>query len=167
MSENTPEAPDTEQPEAETTESEQPDQPEESQEDTEGKDDKDQWDPERAKKKIAKLNSENRSLRERANKAPKPEDVQAKDQRITELEATNLRYEVGYDLGLPREIAQRLQGNSKEEMVADAEKLVELIAPTKRPSTRKPSEALRGGLEPDQEPEETDVRKLGERMFSR
>ena len=27
--------------------------------------------------------------------------------------------------------------------------------------------ALRGGLEPDQEPEETDTKKLGERMFSR
>lgn len=164
MSETTPEAPAPQEPTEPTTEPEQPDT-----EPQEGDDDGDKgeaWDPERAKKKIAKLNSENKSLRERANKAPKPEDVQAKDQRISDLEATNLRLDVGYELGLPREIASRLQGNTREEMLADAEKLVELIAPTKRPSTRKPAEALRGGLQPDQEPEETDVRKIGERMFS-
>ena len=164
MSENTPEAPEQE-PTEQPTESEQPEQePQEEPEDG-GKDN--EWDPERAKKKIAKLNSENRSLRERANKAPKPEDVQAKDQRISELEAANLRYDVGYELGLPREIAQRLQGATREEMLADAEKLVELIAPTKAPSTRRPAEALRGGTQPEQEPEETDVRKIGERMFAR
>lgn len=166
MSETTPETPAPEQePPDPTTDPQQPDDaPPEGDEDG---DKGDAWDPERAKKKIAKLNSENRALRERANKAPKPEDVHAKDQRISELERTNLRYDVGYDLGLPKAIAKRLQGNTREEMLADAEELLEQVAPAaKRPSTRKPSEALRGGLQPDQEPEETDVKKLGERMFS-
>lgn len=138
---------------------------EESQEDAD-KDDQ-QWDPERAKRKIAKLNSEAANLRKRLNEAPKAEDAAAKDKRITDLETSALRYEVALDLGLPKEVASRLQGKDRDEMVADAEKLLELLAPAKRPGTRKPTEALRSGLEPDTEPEETDLTKLGERMFRR
>lgn len=151
----------TEAPEAEeqTTETET-DAPE-----AEDKDE--QWDPERAKRKIAKLNSEAANLRKRLNEAPKAEDAAAKDKRIIDLESAALRYEVALDLGLPKEIASRLQGKDRDEMVADAEKLLELLAPTKRPATRKPTEALRGGLEPDKEPEETDLSKLGARMFQR
>lgn len=132
-------------------------------------DDKDEpWDPERAKRKIAKLNSEAANLRKRLQETPKVEDVAQKDKRITDLETATLRYEIALDLGLPKEIAMRLQGGTREEMVADAEQLLELLAPAKRPPvTRKPTEALRGGLEPDREPEETDLNKLGERMFRR
>lgn len=130
--------------------------------------DKDEaWDPERARRKIAKLNSENKNLRERATKAPKPEDVTAKDNQIGTLSAENLRLRVGYELGLPANLVDRLKGTTREELVADAETLLELVAPAKRPGTRKPTEALRGGLEPDTEPEETDLKKLGERMFTR
>lgn len=130
--------------------------------------DKDEpWDPERAKRKIAKLNSEAANLRKRLNEAPKAEDVGAKDKRISDLETASLRYEIALDLGLPKEIAARLQGSTRDEMVADAEQLLELLAPAKRPTTRKPTEALRGGLEPDREPEETDLSKLGARMFKR
>jgi len=150
---------------AETTEDTTPDESTESPEDTNDKDEP--WDPERARRKIAKLNSEAANLRKRVNEAPKAEDVAAKDKRISDLESASLRYEIALDLGLPKEIAARLQGATREEMVADAETLLELIAPAKRPATRKPTEALRGGLEPDTEPEETDLKKLGERMFSR
>lgn len=136
----------------------EPDSPEET-------DDKgDAWDPERAKRKIAKLNSEAANLRKRVNDAPKAEDVAAKDQKITDLERNNLRYDVAFDLGLPKQIAMRLQGNTREEMLEDAQQLVDFIAPAKRP-TQKPTEALRGGLEPEKEPEETDPRKIAERMF--
>ena len=100
-----------------------------------------------------------------AGQTPKVEDVAAKDRRITDLEAATLRYEIALDLGLPKEIASRLQGKDRDEMVADAEKLIELLAPAKRPTTQRPKEALRGGLEPDKEPEETDTRKIAERMF--
>lgn len=125
------------------------------------------WDPQRAKEKIRKLNQEVRATKERLANAPKAEDVTAKERRIADLEATALRYEVAFDLGLPKQIAERLKGSSREEMVEDAEKLLELIAPAGRPATQKPREALRGGLEPDREPEETDLSKLGERMFRR
>lgn len=149
----------------ETTEDTTPTESNESPEDA--NDDKDDaWDPERAKRKIAKLNSEAANLRKRVNEAPKAEDVKAKDARISELERNNLRFDVAFDLGLPKQIAMRLQGNTREEMLEDAQQLVDLIAPTKRPTQQKPTEALRGGIEPEREPEETDTRKIGERMFS-
>lgn len=129
-------------------------------------DDKEEaWDPQRAKRKIAKLNSEAANLRKRVQEAPKADDVAAKDKRITELESLSLRYEVGFGLGLPKEIVSRLRGNTREEILADAEALVELIAPAKRPPAKRPAENLRGGGDPEREPEETDLSKIGARMF--
>jgi hypothetical protein len=130
-------------------------------------DDRDEaWDPERARRKIGKVNSENKALRERATQAEKKAaSVDELTQENGGLKATVLQLEVGYELGLPLAIAKRLQGSTREEMLADAEALVELVAPAKKPATRRPAEQLRGGGEPSQEPEETDVRKLGERMF--
>ena len=132
-------------------------------------DDRDEaWDPERAKRKISKVNSENKALRDRAAKA---EEKAASVDDLTKenggLKATVLQLEVGYELGLPLAIAKRLQGSTREEMLADAETLVELVSPTKRPPTNRPAETLRGGGQPDREPEETDLSKLGERMFRR
>lgn len=126
-----------------------------------------QWDPERAKRKIAKLNSEAANLRKRLTEAPKAEDAAAKDKRITDLEAASLRYEVALDLELPKQVAKLLQGSNRDEMVAHAEELLELFSPAKRPATRRPAEQLRGGGDPEREPDETDIKKLGERMFSR
>lgn len=132
-------------------------------------DDRDEaWDPERARRKIGKVNSENKALRERATKAEqKAASVDDLTKENGGLKSTLLQLEVGYELGLPLAIAKRLQGSTREELLADAEALVELVAPAKKPATRKPTEALRGGLQPDTEPEETDLSKLGERMFRR
>jgi hypothetical protein len=123
------------------------------------------WDPERAKRKIGKVNSENKALRERATKAEKKaESVDDLQKQTQTLGSENLRLRVGYELGLPMSLALRLQGETREQMLEDAQQLVELVAPAKRP-TQKPTEALRGGLQPDKEPEETDTRKIAERMF--
>lgn len=135
---------------------------EESQED-----DRDEaWDPERARRKIGKVNSENKALRERATAAEKKAaSVDELTQENGGLKATVLQLEVGYELGLPLAIAKRLQGATREEMLADAEALVDLVAPAKRPPTNRPTETLRGGGQPEREPEETDTRKIGARMF--
>lgn len=157
---------DTSTTEPEATETEAEEQPTETETDSPEEADKDEaWDPERAKRKIGKVNSENKALRERATAAEKKAaGVDELQQQTQTLGSENLRLRVGYELGLPLEIAMRLQGEDRDSMVKDAEKLVELIAPTKRP-TQRPTEALRGGLEPDKEPEETDTRKIAERMF--
>jgi hypothetical protein len=118
------------------------------------------WDPERAKEKIRKINSENRALRERAasaeKKASTAEELQTQNQT---LGSENLRLRVGYELGLPLNLAVRLQGNTREELVADAEQLVALISPTTKPAppSSRPIEQLRPGATPtDQQPVEQD-----------
>ena len=118
--------------------------------------------------KIGKVNSENKALRERASKAEeKAAGVDDLTKQNGDLSAANLRLEVGYELGLPLSLAKRLQGSTKEEMVADAEALVELVSPAKRPPSDRPAEHLRGGGQPDQEPEERDLAKIGARMYRR
>lgn len=130
--------------------------------------DGDRFDPDKALEKIRKLNSEAANLRKRLKETEsKAANAGEKDTRITALEAENLRLRVGAKHGLPAALIDRLQGVTEEEILADAEKLLDLVSPTKRPPTARPTERLRGGTEPTQEPEETDVSKIGERMFRR
>lgn len=124
------------------------------------------FDPDKAAERIRKIQSENKNLRDRAKQAEeKAKGVDEKDQQISALEAKTLRLDVALDLGLPRQIADRLKGNNREEMLADAEELMQLLNP--KTTTRKPVEALRGGGEPDMPPEERDLDKLASRMFGR
>lgn len=124
------------------------------------------FDPDKAAERIRKLSSEAKNLRDRAKAAEqKAAGVDEKDQQISALEAKTLRLDVALDLGLPRQIADRLKGNTREEMLADAEELMQLLNP--KTTTRKPVEALRGGGEPDMPPEERDLDKLASRMFRR
>ena len=124
------------------------------------------FDPKKAEQRINKLQSEAKNLRERAKTAEqKAAGADEKDKQISKLEAKTLRYEVGYELGLPRELVGRLQGNTRDELIEDAKALIELVGRPKAPAARKPVEALRGGGRPEQQPEERDVRKLAARMF--
>jgi len=119
----------------------------------EGDDDpgEDNFDPKRALSKIRKLNSENKNLREREKAAEGK--VSESDKRIADLESELLRVRVGAKLGLPEELIDRLKGNSSEEILADAEKLLALVGGSK-PPTQKPSTALRGGGDPATPPED-------------
>jgi hypothetical protein len=126
----------------------------------------DAFDAARAKEALRKKNNENRALRKRtADAEAKAKDADGKDTRITALEAENLRLRVGARHGLPEALIERLKGNTEEEILQDAEKLLELVSPTKRPPTNQSKERLRGGGDPTQEQEETDVAKLGASMF--
>lgn len=132
---------------------------EESQEGTETEDGA-EFDADRALDKIRKLNSENKNLREAKKKAEEEAaTVGDKDKRIKALEAENLRIRIGAKHGLPDALIDRLKGDTEEEILADAEQLLAVVA-GKRPPTNKPKERLRGGTEPAEEPEETDPRKL-------
>lgn len=63
-----------------------------------------------------------------------------------------------------RSVAKRLNGDSDEDLEADADELFALIAPAPEAKTPKtparPKERLRGGGDPDEGTEETDPRKL-------
>lgn len=126
------------------------------------------FDSARALAKIRKLNSENKNLRDAKKAAEgKAAGNDEKDTRIQALEAENLRIRIGARHGLPDELIDRLRGSTEDEILADAEKLLALVSVPKAPPTRQPREALRGGGNPSAPTEETDVSKIGERMFRR
>ena len=161
MSEQNPETTD-EVVEDTTPEPDQPDAPEADEQDE--PDWRKDFDPDKAADRIRKLQSEAKNLRERAKTAEKKVgDVDTLTKERDGLAADNLRLTIGYELGLPMALAKRLQGATREELIADADELVKIAGA--RPVARKPVEALRGGGEPEREPEETDVRKIGARMF--
>lgn len=125
------------------------------------------FDPDRAKAKIRKQNSELKALRDRTKQAEeKAESAEEAGKRAEDLTQENLRLSVALDLGLPLTLAKRLNGSTKEELLADADELLKLVE-KKSPPTTRPQERLRGGSDPTVEPEETDLDKLSSRMFRR
>ena len=120
----------------------------------------------------------NKDLEPLAAKAKELEDARKSDtekltDRIGELEpvaAKALRFEVALDKGLTKSQAMRLVGTTVEELSADADQLIEDLGGAERTPAvhRRPTERLRPGSgDPAVTPEETDLKKLGERMFSR
>lgn len=130
----------------------------------EDEDEGDDFDAARALEKIRKLNSENKNLRDAKKAAEeKAAGVDDKDREINALKAENLRIRIGARHGLPDELVDRLKGDTEEEILADAERLLAVISGRKAPTPR-PKEALRGGTEPAVEVEETDPRKLAAKI---
>lgn len=52
------------------------------------------------------------------------------ESNLTTAQATALRYEIALDKGIPKSIASRLQGATREEMEADADELLKTIGAT-------------------------------------
>lgn len=143
----------------------------------------DTFDAERAKAKIAKANSEAKSLRDRLKAAEEKaarldeienegrselEKLTAKvaeyERKAQEAESRAMRAEVAASKGLTAAQAKRLVGGSLEELEADADELLESFKPQEgtsgnQPHEGKPRENLRGGTDPTQEPE-IDVKSL-------
>lgn len=132
----------------------------------ESNDDTDQFDAERARDKIRKANAEARNLRERLAQAEKQkQDTEsAGSERVTALEANLLRLRVALKHGLPESIAKRLSGTTEEELLADAEELMDLFG-SKKPPTQQPKERLRGGGDPTQ-PADVDIDEMVKRVFN-
>jgi hypothetical protein len=100
---------------------------------------------------------------------------------LEEERILRLRTEVAAEKGLTAAQAKRLTGSTKEELEEDADDLLEAFpAPEKgdeddsdgkpaaprRPPTQRPTERLKPGTGTDEAPvEETDIKKLGARMF--
>ena len=104
------------------------------------------WDSERALAKIRKANAEAKRLRERVKEAEAKADTavsletqlaEAKAERDKAV-AEAMRTKVAHAYGLPPEIASRLQGDSQEELQADAEKLLGIMEAGRRPVKRAP-----------------------------
>jgi hypothetical protein len=111
-------------------------------------DEPESFDADKAREKIRKINSENRNLRKRASEAEaKAQDSEGKDGKLTALEAENMRLKIGIKHGLDANLLDRLKGDTEEELLEDAEKLLELFS-GRKPPTQQPREKLRGGGDP-------------------
>lgn len=110
------------------------------------------FDAEKALAKIRKANSEARALRERTKTAEdKAADLAATAAKVPDLEAELVRERVARKLSLPDELVDRLRGATEAEVMADAEKLVALVAPRPKASSR-PVESLQPGSGSTPEP---------------
>lgn len=150
----------------------------------------DSFDPERAKAKISKANREAEGLRKRlkeleplANKARELEEASKTDlQRLqeeagthkdraikAESELSKIRKAIelapeGTDVNRIMAVAKRASGDDEEALAADVSELFELLAPSKGAPSSKPKEKLRGGGDPDEEPEDLSPEKLASRI---
>lgn len=143
------------------------------------------FDEERAKAKIAKANAEARNLRERLKaaeeKAARLDEIEDADksevEKLTaqlakaqgqaqEAELRAMRAEVAAEKGLSAAQAKRLVGGTLEELAADADELLESFKPQEGtggvPPSGKPTENLRSGGDPTEDPVELDPAKLAE-----
>lgn len=133
-----------------------------------------EFDLERAKAKIAKANDEAKNLRtklreaeDRLKNAKTPEEVDAITQKMTEdretAEHSLLVENVALKHKLPPELAEVLQGSTREELEAHAKKLQKFV-----PNDDDDDPNLEGGLEPrSREQEASDPRSLAARHGAR
>lgn len=152
--------------ETETVEPDETPQEEvEEQDDTE-QDSQEEFDAEKARLKIRKLNNEAKNLRERAKQAEAAQKTaDEKSSRVQDLESEVLRLNVAIKTGLPAKLATRLQGSTEEELLEDAEALLDMVGGSK-PPTDQPKPRLRAGdglpegIDPTQ-----DLDKFAESIF--
>lgn len=148
-----PEAPEAPAPDVENDDTDPDDAPEDG-----------TFDADKARDKIRRINSENRNLRKRATDAEaKAKDAEGQSEKITALEAENLRLRIAVKHGLPESLVKRLTGTTEEEILQDAEELMDLFGGQK-PPTQQPKERLRGGGDPTT-PGEVDIDKMVARVF--
>lgn len=124
----TPEVEETEAAELEVTE--ETDAEVDSQEESQEADDwRKGFDPDKAMERIKKLQSENKNLRTRAKSAEEKADgAEEKDSRIASLEKELLRERVARKLNLPDALIDRLRGDTEDDLLDDAQKLIGLVS---------------------------------------
>lgn len=112
-------------------------------------------DLETALKKIHKLNRENQTLRQRAKES---------EQKIRQ-------YEIPKKAGVPAELSEWVRGSTDEEMEEDAKRLAEALNNIQKPNPGTKRKSFFDGLAQDSrgtKPEdETDLSKIGERIYKR
>lgn len=146
----------TEAPAEETTEKVEEEKPDENASTDDGADELPKW----AREKLTKANAEAANYRTRLREAEAKlsaaktvEEFEVATKELREANATLERQLLVRDVaethGLPKELAARLMGNTKEELEADAKALAKFAA------TSPPSD-LRGGLDPSDEDEAFD-----------
>lgn len=109
-----------------------------------------EFDPKRARNTIDRLRRELKAAKETKSN-PKGSAASVK------LQQENLRLRVALKAGLDDDLADRLRGSTEEELLEDAQKLLDRFYPAddgkKKLETRQPKPRLKGGSKPNEEPE--------------
>lgn len=131
-------------------------------------------DVKRDDQRLAKVTAEAKSLRERATAAEKQAGSTADELKALQSERDGLiaerneqalrltRFDVAIAADLPIEWAQRLRGESKEELEADAKQLTEMLAQHGFIPGGLPASGVERG---EDNVVETDLGKIGERIY--
>lgn len=117
-------------------------------EDSTGDDASRDRDAEKLVAKLRKKNTENQKLRARA----------------TDAESKLMRFEVASELGLPLHLAERLKGDSREALKADAEEFLQHISPASVLGFV-PDDGRRTGVQGDVKT--PSLSEIGERIYER
>ncbi len=121
--------------------------------------------------RLKKYEDQNKSEAERLQEAAQESRTRAEraELNLRRREIAEERAPEHASLAQIKAVAKRLAGESDEDMEADADELFSLLAPEPpKPRTpSRPKERLRGGGEPDEEPEESDPRKLADLIRKR
>lgn len=106
------------------------------------------FDAKRARRTIDRLRRERNTARDAAKNAKN-------DPEMTKLQAENMRLRVAMKVGLDDDLADRLKGTTEDELLEDAQKLLDRFYPAddKKLSIRQPKPNLKGGSKPDEEPD--------------
>lgn len=109
----------------------------ESEDETDG-----DFDRERVLRKIKKINSENRNLRQREKDAEeRARQAEDKSEQVQDLEARNARYEALAENGLPLKLAKWISADEPDQILEQAEELLSLGAGDRQaPPTDAPRE---------------------------
>jgi len=109
-----------------------------------------EFDAKRARNTIGRLRRELKKAKD-AKSAPKG------SAELTKVQQENLRLRVALKAGLDDDLADRLRGGTEEELLEDAQKLLDRFYPAdgekKKLETRQPKARLKGGSKPNEDPE--------------
>ncbi len=108
-----------------------------------------EFDAKRARTLIDRLRNERNRARDEAKNAKNSPE-------LTTLQKENLRLRVAISTGLDADIADRLRGDTEDELLEDAQNLIDRFFPKdKKLEDRTPKPRLRGGSTPGKDPELT------------
>lgn len=128
----------------------------------------------RTRREAARYRTERNNLREQFKDAKSPEEYQQAiseyEEKVKAADLKALRADVARKHNLPDALASRLQGETEEDLVKDAESLSEFSAAstgTGQQTRQQPSaEDLRGGLNPNEEPETFDANEAAMKILA-
>lgn len=126
----------------------------------------------RVRREAARYRTERNDLREQVKVAKTPEEYEAAiaeyEEKVKAADIKALRADVARRFNLPDALASRLQGDTEDDLVKDAESLSEFATSGTNAGQRRqqpPADDLKGGLNPNDEPETFDAEEAARKIL--